>query len=514
MVDSKQQLRILLAAGWMLVLFALAAGLAAYFTSNSRAPVYSATALTQILPSSQANGVTLTTDQLLQVTNFYAEVAKTNSIIDAAKAQSQFPDANSVGVFAQADLLVLQFYGTSKSPARAADYANSYAKAFVQAVTTQQEAERASTLQPSQKRVEEIRGRLRGVDGGSAEGLSLQSELQALQARITEEIITPPDRARVIQTALPPRDPESPNPLRDALLAFMVALIIGSAVVLARNAVTDRFGSMEEAALELRLPILGELPKSKSERLEAVEAFRKLRAQTEFSLTGATGNPELAASGGARPRQLRENRNVLLVTSPESGAGKSYVTANLAQALAADGRHVLALDGDLRRPTLHEQLAVDIEPGVGEALHVGRGDEWDLDIQSAPVSQSVTQRGGSLDVFAAGRLAADTAERLSSEPMARIFESVHEMYDFVVVDSPPVLAIVDAVVLSRYADAVVLVIDPSRSRRREVRRAVQTLRAVDAPILGLVANRTKISSSEYGYYGRLPVEAREAELSS
>jgi capsular exopolysaccharide synthesis family protein len=513
MVDSKQQLRILLAASWVLALFALAAGVAAYFSSKTRTPVYSTTALTQILPSSQANGVTLTTDQLLQVTNFYAEVAKTTSIIDAAKAESKFPDAGSVSVFAQADLLVLQFVGKSDVPKRAAAYANAYAKAFVRSVTAQQEAERTATLGPSQKRVEEIRRRLGAIDGTSGEALSLQSELQSLQARITEELITPPDRARVIQPALAPRNPESPKPLRDGLLAFLVALIAGSAFVLARNAVTDRFGSMEEAALELRLPILGELPKSKSDGLEAVEAFRKLRAQAEFSLSAA-GNQAHEGSTGARPRQAREHRKVLLVTSPESGAGKSYVTANLARALAADGRQVLALDGDLRRPTLHEQLFVNIEPGVGEALHAGRRDDWELDIQAAPVSQSVTQRGGSLDVLAAGRLAADTAERLSSEPMAQIFESVHEMYDFVVVDSPPVLAIVDAVVLSRYADAVVLVIDPSRSRRRDVRRAVETLRAIDAPILGLVANRTKISSSEYGYYGRLPVQAREAELSS
>src|SRR5215210_7624742 len=389
MVDSKQQLRILLAASWVIALFAIAAGVAAYFPSDARRPVYSATALTQILPSSQANGVTLTTDQLLQVTNFYAEVAKTSSIIDTAKKASRFPDSRSVTVFAQADLLVLQFVGKSDEPKRAAAYANAYAKAFVESVTAQQEAERASTLGPSQKRVDEIRSRLGDIPGTTGEALSLQSELQSLQARITEELLTPPDRARVIQPALAPRQPESPKPLRDALLAFLVALVVGSAFVLVRNAITDRFGSMEEAALELRLPILGELPKSKPDGLEAIEAFRKLRAQTEFSLS-ATGSPAADGSAGARRRQERENRKVLLVTSPESGAGKSYVTANLARALAADGRQVLALDGDLRRPTLHEQLFVNVEPGVSEAVRAGRRDDWDLDIQAAPVSQSVT----------------------------------------------------------------------------------------------------------------------------
>jgi Mrp family chromosome partitioning ATPase len=81
--------------------------------------------------------------------------------------------------------------------------------------------------------------------------------------------------------------------------------------------------------------------------------------------------------------------------------------------------------------------------------------------------------------------------------------------DVVLVDSPPVLAIVDAVVLTRYADGVVLVVDARRSRRRNIRRSVETLRAVQAPILGLVFNRSKVSASEYGYYGAMPDRVRQ-----
>jgi Mrp family chromosome partitioning ATPase len=78
-----------------------------------------------------------------------------------------------------------------------------------------------------------------------------------------------------------------------------------------------------------------------------------------------------------------------------------------------------------------------------------------------------------------------------------------------VLDSPPVLAIVDAVVLSRYADGIVLVIDARRGRRQNVRRAVATLRAVDAPILGFVFNKTEVSSGDYGYYGTYPARERD-----
>jgi Mrp family chromosome partitioning ATPase len=92
--------------------------------------------------------------------------------------------------------------------------------------------------------------------------------------------------------------------------------------------------------------------------------------------------------------------------------------------------------------------------------------------------------------------------------MRDVVASLHDSYDVVVMDSPPVLAIVDAVVLTRYADGVLVVVDARRSRRRNVRRAVQTLRAVEAPILGLVYNRARVHASEYGYYGAMPAESR------
>ena len=92
--------------------------------------------------------------------------------------------------------------------------------------------------------------------------------------------------------------------------------------------------------------------------------------------------------------------------------------------------------------------------------------------------------------------------------MRQVIERVRDGYDAVVLDSPPVLAIVDAVVLSRYADGVLLVLDGRRSRRRSVRRAVQTLRAVEAPILGIVFNRARVHASDYGYYGAAPMPER------
>jgi succinoglycan biosynthesis transport protein ExoP len=83
--------------------------------------------------------------------------------------------------------------------------------------------------------------------------------------------------------------------------------------------------------------------------------------------------------------------------------------------------------------------------------------------------------------------------------MTAMFEKALETYDYVVLDSSPILPVVDAIVLARYAQGVVLVVDARNSRRRDVRHAVQTLRASDAPLLGFVYNRSKVSVNGYGY---------------
>jgi tyrosine-protein kinase len=507
-MDSKQQLRLLWSSRWWLAALALVAGVAAYLVSSARTDVYRASALVQVIPAQQADGPSLGTDQLLQATNFYAELARTTRILDVAERQGRFREsiADRVDVTPEPDLLVLEFSGESPRPGLAAAYANAYARAFADEVADLEEVERRRLLAGPQRRVNEIREDLQAVPTGSAEEAALDAELQALQARLADVALTPTDSARIIQPAIAPREPSAPNPLRDAILAMIVTFVIGASVALLRHALTDRYASLEEAALDLRLPVLAELPKAAPGEPKALEAFRKLRAQVEFTLSA---QPVSEPSTQPRATGSDERRNVLLVTSPEAASGKTYVTSNLSRALAADGRHVLAVDGDLRRPTLHDAFGIERTPGLGEVLTSGRTEDLDLSIHTIALPDAARRRGGVLETIPAGRPGEDTAERLSSSTMAGVTAELSRDSDIVLLDSPPVLAIVDAVVLTRYADGVVLVVDARRSRRRNIRRAVETLRAVQAPILELVFNRSRVSASEYGYYGAMPTSVRQ-----
>lgn len=502
-MESRQQLRLLWASRWWVVGAVLVAGLAAYLTASTLESRYRADALVQVVPAPQASGLPLSTDQLLQATNFYAELAETRGVVNAAQREAgvRTDISDDVEVAAEPDLLVLRFSASSPDPEQAATLANAYAQAFAGELDRTGAAERERVLAGPQERLAQLRRALRRADAGSAEAAALQVELVALQQRVTDEALKPTDRASVLEPALTPSEPASPRPLRDAILASLLALVAAAAVILLRNALTDRYGSAEEAALDLDLPVLGELPKAPPTDVRALEALRKLRAQVQFSLG-------VEVDGPRQRRPTRGRPNVLLVTSPEASAGKTYVSAGLANALAADGRSVIAADGDLRRPTLHAALEVAREPGLAEVLARGVAGEAGLAIREVPVAEGVKRRGGTLDAFPAGHGSHDTAELLSSPLMDQVVEQMREGYDAVVVDSPPVLAIVDAVVLSRYADGVLLVVDARRSRRRNVRRAVQTLRAVEAPLLGLVFNRARVHASEYGYYGAMPVPSQ------
>ena len=258
-MESTQQLRGLWASRWWLGLFVLAVTAAAYFVSDAQTPRYRAEALAQILPRQQATGLSLTTDQLLQVTNFYAELAATRGVIDAAEQELPGNRALAdVDAEPKPDLLVLSLTGTSEDPREAADSANAYARAFQNEVAELQGAERQRRLEEPRRRADEIRAALATVAPGSAEQLALTSELESLQDRLNEEALTPSDGVRVIQTALPPNDPSSPKPVRNAVLGFLLALVLGAAAVILRNTLVDRYGSVEEAAFDVRLPALAE----------------------------------------------------------------------------------------------------------------------------------------------------------------------------------------------------------------------------------------------------------------
>jgi capsular exopolysaccharide synthesis family protein len=492
-VELTGNLRLIWASKRWLMLFAVVAASAVYAISSAQSNEYESKALGQIVSTSQASGEILSEEQLLSVSNVYHELAATRTVLDLAHEEPAVKGReaefdSSVEVSPEARVGVLSFAATTKVPGRSAEFANAYASAFAGYLGGLQIEQLKETLRPIQQRIDEIDRELNETPAGSAGATGLHVELEALQEQIAAQTSNPGNTMRIVERARPANSPVSPKPVRNALLALIVALVLGACAVYLRDLFFDRYGSAQEVAADLGLQLLGEIPKGRT--APALEAFRSLRTATVFSLERSG---EIAGNGGG-------GAGIVLVTGAESGCGKSYVSANLSRALATEGRRVTAVDGDLRRPTLHEIFRKRPSPGVTDLLL----SEVAPDVSSAAVDVGLPPSGSGakaeLLLIPAGVHAEESVESLSSAKMKTIVQQLREDSDMVVVDSPPVLAVVDPVVLARYADGVVFVVDSRHTRRRDVRRAIEALRATGAPLLGFVFNRSNTRQSRYDAY--------------
>lgn len=204
-------------------------------------------------------------------------------------------------------------------------------------------------------------------------------------------------------------------------------------------------------------------------RSAAAEAYRALSTNIQFS-------------------SLDQDVKTLLLTSVAPGEGKSIVLANLAVTLAEGGRRVVAVDCDLRRPTLHTLFGVKDGPGLTSMV---------LDENLAPPLQPTAIP--SLRVVASGPLPPNPAELLASARFGRALTAIAAQADIVVLDAAPVTAVADATILAARVDGLLLIVDSGRTRRDPAKRAKEQLDRVGARILGIVLTNVKPEKGQNDY---------------
>jgi len=494
-VELNGYLRLIWASKRWLALFALIAAVVVYALSSSRENEYESTALGQIVSTSQASGEILTEEQLLSLSNVYHELAQTRSVLDVAHEEPEVKGREdefdaSVEVSPESRVGVLSFSAITADPTRSAEFANAYAKAFSEYLGGLQVEQLKDALEPIQQRINELEAELAELPPGDLQTAGLQVELQALQEQIASQTSNPGDSLRIVERANANTNPVAPKPKRDALLALIAALVLGAGAIYLRDLLFDRYGSAQDAARDLGLQLLGEIPKGRGNE-PAVEAFRSLRTAMVFALE-RSGNYDV---NGGDPAG-----GTVLITGAESGCGKSYVSANISRTLATEGRRVTAVDGDLRRPTLHEIFRTSLSPGLSDLLVEEDPPAPEGVAVNVRLTQVAAAPSGELQMVPAGSHAEDAVESLSSSRMKEIVRFLRSDNDMVVFDSPPTLVVVDPVVLARYADGVVFVIDSRHTRRRDARRAIEALRATGAPLLGFAFNRSNAKQTRYDAY--------------
>jgi polysaccharide biosynthesis transport protein len=307
----------------------------------------------------------------------------------------------------------------------------------------------------------------------------------------------------VVDVASVPVVPVEPKIPLNIALGCMGGLLFGMALAFVVENVDSSIRTPEDVETYCSLPSLGIIP--------SVVAYDSLVEKTL-----ARGRPPLfklpitmehSGSGAAEAfRALRTSLmlsspgtppQVILVTSAMMQEGKSFISINLAVVLAQTGQRVLLVDSDMRRPAINKYLGISTNHGLSACL-AGTENPADMimEIEEIP----------GLHVVTAGRVPPYPSEMLGSEALSQLVQQWRKDFRYIVIDTPPVLAVTDAVVSARVADVVVLVARSEKTRRQSLLRARDLLKKVHANIAGVVVNDLSFNSVEYrqyyGYYGR------------
>ena len=186
-----------------------------------------------------------------------------------------------------------------------------------------------------------------------------------------------------------------------------------------------------------------------------------------------------------------QNIQTIVVTSSNPNEGKSEVSINLAASLAQQGKKVLLIDADMRKPTQHKIIGVMNTEGLSKFLLRETGAEAIQRLEILDVK---------FDVLTSGPVPPNPSEMLASMAMEQSIKAFVEYYDYVIIDTPPLLAATDAQVLARIADATLLVVDPKQSKRRQIVESKKRLDNVGARLLGVIMNKIDSHKDTYYYY--------------
>lgn len=288
-------------------------------------------------------------------------------------------------------------------------------------------------------------------------------------------------RVTQISQAVPPEARQGTNPLIVTFIGLLIGLLIGVAVVLIRTMLDQRIRTADDLRAVAMSPILAQVPYGPT-----------VRAQRIVMQT-ADGGPQAEAVRMLRTSLdyvgLDSARRTVLITSSIQGEGKSTVAVNLAVACAEAGQRTVLVDGDLRRPAVAEYLGIDGSVGLTDYL-VGR-------VSLEEARQEWGDRG--LRVIPAGAIPPNPSELLQSRRMGDALLELGREADVVIVDAAPVLPVTDAIVVSRYADGLVVVAGANVVKEGQLTASVELLRQADLPLLGVALNFADVR--EQRYYG-------------
>lgn len=500
---------------WLVFVVVMAlAGAAAW--SVLQTPMYRSSAQVLMRSTATVNGPAGFADTRVLVN----EVQLATSEEFSSELASRLGYSPDVSVRAEASASVLTFTARSDDPDEAARIADTHAAVFIELSRQASVDDYLDNTEVVSQRLTAVEGQLTaleanflaevadlarsdsaGRDALAAEYSTERSRLETERSRyvtVLDELSLSADLAgfggaAVLNPAEPPSSPYSPNLARNLVTALFVSLIAGFGLVFLREHLDDSIKTRERLSTVIEpfpvisvVPKVGDgLPEVGGITLESVGRPRSPASESYQSLRTA-----LTFLAIDRPFQT------LQVTSAKMSEGKSTTAANLAVAMCrAEGKRVLLVDADLRRPKMHSLFSLANKVGLCDVL-----------LRDLPMSDAVVPIegfNGLLSVLPVGpRPSGLNAELLSSSLFAALLRESLDSYDLVILDTPPVLSVADPLTVSSQADAVLFVVHAGESTTAQVRSSLDALVGVGASVVGAILNSFDARAAGYhGYYG-------------
>ncbi|EPX9511989.1 polysaccharide biosynthesis tyrosine autokinase [Acinetobacter baumannii] len=295
---------------------------------------------------------------------------------------------------------------------------------------------------------------------------------------------------RIVDTAVEPVEPIKPKKLQVLILSLFLGGFIGTLIALLRNMLRTGIKDSGQIENELDLPVYATVPRSpiQESRIKilkkksipilavknsddiAIESLRSIRTAIHFALANA-------------------KNNIIMIAGPSPEIGKSFISTNLATIFAQGNKRVLLIDADMRRSYIHKYFDVDVKPGLSELL------SGQADFQQVLHKTQVAN----LDVITRGKSPTNPSEILSSAQFKDLLEKVQSQYDHIIIDTPPVLAVTDGIIISQYTGVNLIVARYAKSQMKELELTLNRFEQAGVKVNGFILNDIQRASAGYGY---------------
>ena len=315
----------------------------------------------------------------------------------------------------------------------------------------------------------------------------LLNSYQQLQISKAGEI----GNVRIIDTAVEPIKPIAPKKLQILVLALFLGAFLGTLLALLRNMLRSGIKDSSQIENELDLPVYATVPRStiQESRVQllkkkknipilavknsddiAIESLRSMRTAIHFALSSA-------------------KNNIIMISGPAPELGKSFISINLATILAQSQKRVLLIDADLRRGYMHKYFNYDTQPGLAEYLN------GQQPLESIVRNTEVEN----LSIMSRGKSPSNPSELLGTAKFAEMLQDLSSQYDHILIDTPPVLAVTDGIIISQYAGVNLVIARYAKTQMKELELTINRFEQAGVKVNGFILNDIQREAGGYGY---------------